>query len=277
MYKDLFTVFGYTIQTHAVISVIAILLGFGVALTLTKKTIYYEHVYNYIFWALVGSIIGARLWHVFIFNWGYYADHPAQIIAIWEGGISILGAVVGGAVALVIYCIKHRLDFLEMADYMALPMMLGMGVGRFACFFGGDAYGSPNPDGFGIVFPEGTIAHDTYGAVPLWPTNILESQGDIVIFAILLYLFGKKLRKGWILSAFFFLYGLLRFTVSFYRGDSPEYALSLTAGQWTALVFMLFAVILWLYTTFRQPTFFATKTASAEGIDETKEEEETKE
>src|SRR5690606_5185073 len=139
MYKDLFHIFGYTVQSHAVMSVIAIFLGFGVALTLMRKTTYYEHIYKSIFWAIIGAIIGARLWHVFVFHWPYYMQHPGQIVAIWQGGISVLGAIVGGSVALIIYCLKHRLDFLDLGDYLSPAMMLGMGVGRIACFLTGDA------------------------------------------------------------------------------------------------------------------------------------------
>ncbi|MGV3487581.1 MAG: prolipoprotein diacylglyceryl transferase, partial [Tuberibacillus sp.] len=250
--KDLFTVFGYTVQTHAVVSVIAILLGFGVALTLTKKTIYQEHVRNYIFWALIGSIIGARLWHVFVFQWPYYMHHPAEIIAIWNGGISIMGAIVGGIVSLMLYVYKHKLDFWEFADYLAPPLVLGMGIGRVACFFGGDAFGSPTHLGFGVVFPEGTIAYDTYGSEPLWPVIIWESQGDIFIFAILLYLLGKKFFKGFIFTVYLFLYGVLRFVLEFFRGDSPDYA-GLSGGQWTAIAFMVIALIIFVYLFIKQP------------------------
>ena len=254
MHKDLFTIFGYTIQTHAVISVIAILLGFGVALTLTRKTIYHEHVYNYIFWALIGSIIGARLWHVFVFQWPYYMHHPSEIIAIWNGGISILGAIVGGVVALLLYIYKYKLDFWEFADYLAPALILGMGIGRVACFFAGDAFGAPTHSGFGIVFPEGTIAYDTYGSEPLWPVIIWESQGDIFIFAILIYLLGKKLFKGFIFTVYLFLYGVLRFVLEFFRGDSPDYA-GLSGGQWTSIGFMIIGVIIFVYLLIRKPGY----------------------
>jgi len=254
MHKDLFTIFGYTIQTHAVISVIAILLGFGVALTLTRKTIYHEHVYNYIFWALIGSIIGARLWHVFVFQWPYYMHHPSEIIAIWNGGISILGAIVGGVVALLLYIYKYKLDFWEFADYLAPALILGMGIGRVACFFAGDAFGAPTHSGFGIVFPEGTIAYDTYGSEPLWPVIIWESQGDIFIFAILIYLLGKKLFKGFIFTVYLFLYGVLRFVLEFFRGDSPDYA-GLSGGQWTSIGFMIIGIIIFVYLLIRKPGY----------------------
>jgi phosphatidylglycerol:prolipoprotein diacylglycerol transferase len=246
MYKDLFTVFGYTIQTHAVISIIAIILGFGVALTLTRHTIYHEHVYNYIFWALIGSIIGARIWHVFVFQWPYYMHHPAEIIAIWNGGISIMGAIVGGIVSLLLYVHKYKLNFWDFSDYLAPALMLGMGIGRVACFFGGDAFGSPTHSGYGIVYPEGTIAYDTFGSEPLWPVINWEIEGDFVIFAILLYFFGKKVFQGFIFSLFLFLYGLLRFTMEFFRGDSPNYA-GFSGGQWTSIAFMIIAVVVFLY------------------------------
>ncbi|MDC3412939.1 prolipoprotein diacylglyceryl transferase [Terrihalobacillus insolitus] len=257
MYKDLFTIFGYTIQTHAVISVIAIIVGYGVAITMMKGTKYQSILDHLIFYLLIGAIIGARFWHVFVFQWPYYSQHPLKILMIWQGGISILGAIVGGIAALIIYVYKHKLDFWELADYLAPPMILAMGIGRAACLFSGGAFGSPTGSSFGMVFPEGTIAYEYYGSQPLWPAVIWESQGDILIFAILFYVFGKQLFKGSVFTLFIFLYGMERFLLSFFRGDSPQYALGLTAGQWTSVALMVIAVILAIFIfvkyRFRKP------------------------
>ncbi|MCM3631856.1 prolipoprotein diacylglyceryl transferase [Paenibacillus camelliae] len=251
MYKDLFHIFGYTVQSHAVMSVIAIFLGFGVALTLMRKTTYYEHIYKSIFWAIIGAIIGARLWHVFVFHWPYYMQHPGQIVAIWQGGISVLGAIVGGSVALIIYCLKHRLDFLDLGDYLSPAMMLGMGVGRIACFLTGDAFGRPTGREFGITYPKGTIAYNTYGDQPLWPVISWEIQADFVVFAILLYLFGKRLPKGFLFFVYLLLYGTVRFFLEFFRGDSERFALNLTGGQWTSLGFIIVGLVLGIWVSIR--------------------------
>lgn len=245
----MFSVFGYSVQTHSVVSVLAILLAYGVVLGMTRKTIYYEHIKNFIIYGIIGAIIGARLWHVFVFQFPYYSQHPLQIFAIWSGGISIEGAIAGGIISLIIYTIVHRINFWEMADYMAPAMILGQGIGRIACFMAGDAFGKPTGSHFGIIFPKGTVAYSYYGSQPLWPAINWEIQGDIVIFAILctiLLLARHRLATGWIFLFYIFLYDVLRFILEYFRGDSPRYG-SLTGGQWDAIAIVVISAGIMIY------------------------------
>lgn len=251
MYKNLFTIFGYTVQTHAVISLIAIILAMGVAYSLTRGTNYQGHIADFIIWGVIGAIIGARVWHVFIFQWPTYRAHPLEIFAVWAGGISILGAIVGGGVALFLYCKRYKLDFLDLADYFSTALILGMGIGRIACYMAGDAFGIPTHSDFGTVFPKGTIAYYTFGSQPLWPAIAWEIQGDFVIFAILFFLLYRRLSKGMILWLFLLLYGALRFSLGFVRGDSPKLAWGMNGGQFTTLAFMIVGVIAILITIAR--------------------------
>lgn len=253
MYKDLFNLFGYEVQTHGVISVLAILLGFGVGLALTKKTIYFKHLQDFLIYGVIGAIIGARIWHVFIFQWPTYSHHPLQIFAIWEGGISIEGAIAGGIVTLMIYSRYHKISFLEFMDYLSPAVILAQGIGRIACFMNGDAFGKPTGGNFGIVYPKGSYAYNYYGSKPLWPAEVWESQGNMIIFCILfmlLMLAGHRLKKGWIASFYVFLYFLERFILEFFRGDSPRYN-HLTGGQWSALAIIAIDLGFMVYLAMR--------------------------
>lgn len=241
MHKDLFNLFGYIVQTHAVLSLLAIILGYGVGLALTKNTIYYKHLQDFLIPGVIGGIIGARIWHVFVFQWPTYSHHPLQIFEIWQGGISIEGAIAGGIVTLVIYSRYHKISFWEFADYLAPATILAQGIGRIACFMNGDAFGSPTGKHFGIVYPKGTVAYDYYGSQPLWPAEVWESQGNMILFCILFMLrvfAGHRLTKGWIISFYIVLYFLERFILEFFRGDSPHYY-HLTGGQWSALAIIV--------------------------------------
>ncbi|WP_170006495.1 prolipoprotein diacylglyceryl transferase [Bacillus fonticola] len=243
MFKDFITIFGYTIQTHGVVSVIAILLGYGVAKVRVKGTVYEKHMDNFIFYAIIGAIIGARFWHVFIFQWPYFSQNPGEILMIWKGGISILGAIVGGIIVLFFYTRKHKLSFFEMADYLAPALILGQGIGRAAELLAGDVFGSPTGGNFGMVYPEGTVAYSYYGSQPLWPADIWESQGNFVIYAILVILGAKMLPKGWLFLSYIAMYFAQRFILEFFRGDSPNYLFNLTAGQWTSIWVIIAAII----------------------------------
>jgi phosphatidylglycerol:prolipoprotein diacylglycerol transferase len=252
LFKDLFTIFGYTVQTHGVVSVIAIILAYGVAKVMVKGTVYEKHMPNFTFYALIGAIIGARFWHVFIFQWPYYSQNPEQILMFWHGGVSILGGIVGGAIVMIFYTYKHKLSFFELADYLAPALILGQGIGRIACLLAGDVFGSPTGGNFGIIFPEGTNAYSYYGSQPLWPAVVWESQGDFVIFAILFILSGRKLPKGWLFLAYVVMYFMQRFMLEFLRGDSPDYLFNLTAGQWTSFWVIIAAIILGIILLIRQ-------------------------
>jgi phosphatidylglycerol:prolipoprotein diacylglycerol transferase len=248
----LFNVFGYPVHSYGLVVACSLLLAYGVAIVLTKGTVYQQHLSSFILYAIIGALICARIWHVFFFQWPYYSQHPGEILAIWNGGISILGAIVGGAIAMVIYTRRHKLDVWEMADYLAPAVVLGQGLGRIACLLNGDAFGSPTGSTFGLVYPPGTMAYEQYGSTPLWPAEVWEGQGDFVIFALLLIMSGRRPPKGWIILSYVILYSFLRFMLEFLRGDSPRYLFDWTAGQWTTFPTMVVAVLVGLYLYVRQ-------------------------
>jgi len=229
----LFTIGGFTLYTHGVVTAAAAVLAYGMALYLTAGTPYREHVSNLVPYLFVGAVVFARVWHVFFFQWAYYSRHLTEIAAIWKGGISIQGALIGGFVAMIVYAKRHRLSFWELADLLAPAIVLGQSIGRIGCFLNGDAYGSPTGLGFGMVYREGTGAYDAYGSQPLWPAELFESQWDLIVFVVLMLLKGRRWAKGSLFLTYNILYSLGRFNLEWLRGDSPRYAFHWTAGQWT--------------------------------------------
>lgn len=183
-----FEIAGFPIRAYGTIIVMAIILSLGVGLYLAKGTIYRKHLWDIVFSVLIGSIIGARVWEVFFFQGAYYLQHPLEAFAVWNGGLSIQGGLIGGFVSGLIYCYRQKINFWEFADIVAPALVFGQGLGRIACFLNGDAFGSPTGSNFGLVYPPGTMAYDTYGSQPLWPAEIWEGQWDIVTFALLLML-----------------------------------------------------------------------------------------
>lgn len=243
----LFTVGDFAIRSYGLVVAMAILLALGVAHFLTRGTQYQKHLANLIVYVVLGAIICARIWHVFFFQWGYYKNHLLEIPAIWNGGIAIQGAQVGGFIAAAIYMRVHRLAFWPFADLVAPAIILGQAIGRIACFLNGDAYGSPTGSGFGIVYPEGTMAYDAYGSQPLWPAEVWEGQWDLIVFAILIALRNKKWPTGFMFLSYSVLYAIGRFMLEFLRGDSPRYALQWTAGQWTSVSVIMVSIGLMIF------------------------------
>lgn len=243
----LFEIAGFSIRSYGLIVGLAILLAIGVAYYLAKGTIYQRHILDLVFYSIIGGIIGARIWHVFFFQWGYYSKNLSEIFSIWNGGIAIQGGLVGGFAGAFIYTRIKKLSFWELADIVAPAIILGQAVGRIACFLNGDAFGAPTNSGFGIVYPEGTIAYERYGSQPLWPAEVWEGQLDLIGFGILMAMKNLKLPKGVLFLSYNMIYAVIRFSMEFMRGDSPRYTLQWTAGQWTSASIFAVALVLMLY------------------------------
>ncbi|WP_239617983.1 prolipoprotein diacylglyceryl transferase [Cohnella mopanensis] len=250
----LFTIGDFHVHSYGVVVALAVLLALGVARYLAAGTSYQEHVVNIVPYVFVGAILCARIWHVFFFQWEYYSKHLTEIVYIWNGGIAIQGALIGGFVALIVYTKKHRLSFWKLTDLLAPAIVLGQSIGRIACFLNGDAYGSPTGSGFGIVYPEGTMAYDVYGSQPLWPAEIWEGQWDLIVFVLLILLRSRKWTAGVLFLSYNILYSFGRFNLEWLRGDSPRYAFSWTAGQWTSFSVIAVSLGMMIYLVMRDRT-----------------------
>lgn len=114
----------------------------------------------------------------------------------------------------------------------------------------GDAFGHPTGQDFGLLYPDTTLAYHTYGAQPLWPAEVWECQGDLLIFVLLLWYGCKTRAEGTTFCLYIMLYSLLRFFLENYRGDYGTLALGLKSAQLTSLTAFAGAFILFLYFHF---------------------------
>lgn len=241
----LFTIWGFPVRSYGLFVAIAILLAIGVTLYFAKQADKNEdHIYNLSIYSVIGGLAGARLWEVLFFSPGYYMHHLSEILAVWHGGLSIQGGLVGGVAVAIWYMRKIGWNFWETADIFAPGMVLGQAVGRIACLLNGDAYGAPTGSSFGLVYPPGTMAYERYQSQPLWPAEVWEGQWDLIILALLLILKNRKLPQGTLFLIYAALYSAGRFGLEFLRGDSPKYLFEWTAAQWTSISVIAVSVIL---------------------------------
>src|SRR3989338_1180099 len=89
-----------------------------------------EQIDEFIFYLLIGTIIGARLFYVIFYNFGHYLENPLSILALWQGGLSFHGGLAGAFVSGMIFCRKNKLSYLKLADILALPLAFGLFLGR---------------------------------------------------------------------------------------------------------------------------------------------------
>lgn len=192
-------------------------------------------------WLVIGLIIGARLGYVIFYNLPFYISHPLRLFAIWEGGMSFHGGLIGTAFSGFIYLRKRGLDFWEFADLIVVTVPVGLGLGRLGNFINAELYGRVTTLPWGMIFPSG-------GDLPRHPSQLYELFLEgILLFVILWWIKDFPFRKGTLFCSFFFLYSTLRFFVEFFREPDPQlgFILSfLTMGQILSILMVIGALVL---------------------------------
>ncbi len=247
MHPILFHLGSFEVRAWGLMVAIGVIAGMALALRLARKEgIEEEIIYDFVMWAIIAGLLGARIWEV-AFSWQNYTSDPLSALKFWDGGLSIQGAIAGGTLAAVWFIKKRGLQFWRFADIGAPSLILGQAIGRIGCFLNGDAFGIPTSSWFGVIYQPGTPAFSMYGAIPLVPAELMEGAGDLLILGILLLLLRHRPYRGFVALMYFVLYSLLRFTLEFWRGDSLLVANTLKAAQVSSLVIAVTAIVLILF------------------------------
>lgn len=253
MHQYLFFIGDFPIRAYGLVLSLSIILATGVAYFFAKQDgRWHEHIVDMGIYCGLGGILGARLWDVFFFDWGYYQNHLSEFFNVWQGGMAIQGGVLLGAIVGVIYTKRHHIDTWAMADILAPAIILGQALGRIANLLNGDAFGAPTGSAFGILYPATTLAYQTYGAQPLWPAEIWEGQLDIVIFALLLIFRTTNHAKGQVFILYTMLYSAARFFLEYLRGDYNNLIFGLKSAQMTSLVVFLIGLVLFIWRGYKE-------------------------
>lgn len=268
MHPYLFFIGDFPIRAYGLILMSAIFLAVVAAYFFARQDgRWHSHIFDLGLYCGFAGIIGARLWDVFFFDWGYYQNHLLEIPFVWQGGMAIQGGVIAGALAGYWYTKKHNIDSWAFADIVAPAIIIGQAIGRMANVMNGDAFGHPTGGDFGILYQAGTLARRVYGDQPLWPAEIWESQLDIVILVLLLGVRTLNHAKGQVFALYVMLYSLLRFGLEFLRGDYVNLTLGLKSAQISSLLFFTIALGCFLWAGYKEkklpfgPWFVATDTS----------------
>jgi phosphatidylglycerol:prolipoprotein diacylglycerol transferase len=182
-------------------------------------------VENLYFYLILGLVIGARLGYVLFYDLKMYLKDPLEIFAIWHGGMSFHGGLIGVLIVAILFCWKRKKSFWKIADLIIVTAPIGLGLGRIGNFINGELYGRVTQVPWGMIFPRG-------GPLPRHPSQLYESalEGGI-LFLVLWLLKDKKFPAGTLLPIFIGLYGAFRFFVEFFR--EPDVQLGFVAGPFT--------------------------------------------
>ena len=185
-----------------------------------------------LFVAVLGVILGGRLGYVLFYKPSHYLSNPLEIFAIWQGGMSFHGGLLGVMAAMAFAAWRHRIDYLRLMDYVAPLCPLGIAAGRMGNFINGELWGRVTDVPWGMVFRGA-------GDAPRHPSQLYQFALEGMLLFIILWWYSAKPRPRGAVSALFLIgYGSLRFIAEF--GREPDaflgyLALGLTMGQWLCL------------------------------------------
>lgn len=195
-------------------------------------------------WAIPGGIIGARLLYV-LDNWGFYSANPGQIVAVWNGGIAVYGAIAGGVVAGAAYAVWKRYPVRRLLDLSAPALILAQGVGRVGDLINGEHFSTPSNLPWAVVYTN--PASPGVGMPPSHPAVGYEMLADFALFGVLWLVRGRLRPEGSLFALYAALYAVIRLAFSPLRLDSNTYALGLSQQGWASVVVLVGAIVALLY------------------------------
>lgn len=196
-----------------------------------------------LFFGALGVILGGRLGYVLFYQFGYFMQHPNEILAVWQGGMSFHGGFLGVLVAMGLFARKYQLKWLNIMDFVAPLVPIGLGAGRMGNFINGELWGRVTNSEYGMVFPrvDQLLRH---------PSQLYEFTLEGICLFLILWIYSSKPRETGAISALFLIgYGSFRFIAEYTR--EPDSYLGLLSmgfsmGQWLSLPMMLVGIWMWV-------------------------------
>jgi phosphatidylglycerol:prolipoprotein diacylglycerol transferase len=201
---------------------------------------------DFIVWVTLGIILGGRIGYVLFYNPAHFAEHPREIIELWNGGMSFHGGFTGCVVAVVLFARKRGLSILSLGDITCAVGPIGIFLGRIANFINGELWGRPADVPWAMIFPGG-------GPLPRHPSQLYEAalEGLLLLVVLALLIRGGALKRpGMIIGAFAAVYAVARSTGEFFREPDAQLGFlwgGATMGQLLSIPLFIAGICLILY------------------------------
>jgi len=259
----LFQLGSLQVRWYGLMYVIGFVLGGFLGKKLAREKFFQiteKQVDTFITYTMVGIFVGARLVYCFVYNPSYYLQNPLEIPAVWHGGLSYHGAIIGLYFALSLFAKNYRIPNLQVFDATALMGSQGIFFGRMGNFINGELWGRVTDVPWGIVFPEG-------GPHPRHPSQIYEALLEGLLVFILLWILKKRFKiYGLLASCYLIFYGIARFIIEFFREPDVQmgyYLGFLTMGQILCFLMILGGAVLYYYSLKKNIPFKKVKKPSS--------------
>lgn len=234
------------------------LIGFLVGYKIVEKMFKHEGapekwLGSLLLWVMVGTIVGARLGHVFFYAWDYYSQHPIEILYTWEGGLASHGGAIGVLLAVLAFSkFTAKRSALWTFDKLVVAVAMVAGLIRLGNLFNSEIFGHATDLPWGFMFVNSPEWHAMYAGKACHPTQIYEALCYFALFALLMWMYWKKdaqTRPGLLFGTFLVGTFLTRFCIEFIKNDQVDFEASMTLnmGQWLSIPFVLAGIGLIIY------------------------------
>jgi phosphatidylglycerol:prolipoprotein diacylglycerol transferase len=209
-----------------------------------------QDVEDFLFMGVMGVVLGGRIGYCLFYKPAYYLAHPFEVFAVWQGGMSFHGGMLGVIVAMVWFARSRGKPMLQVADFVAPCVPTGLAAGRLGNFINGELWGRvSSPD-----LPWGMVFRGA-GDMPRHPSQIYQFLMEGLLLFLLLWLYARKERKpGQVAAAFLFWYGVFRFVAEVFREPDAHLgilSLGMSMGQWLCVPMILGGAGLWWWSQHR--------------------------
>jgi prolipoprotein diacylglyceryl transferase len=212
-----------------------------------------DGIYDIAFWVVIAGVIGARLYHVFS-DYELFTHDVPRAFEIWRGGLSIWGAVIGGAIAVIVVCRRRHLATLAVMDCMAPGIVLAQAIGRWGNYFNQELFGKPStlPWALEIAPSHRPAAYVQYATFQ--PIFLYESLACLAIFGALLFTERRvELKLGQTFALYIVLYTFCRFWFENMRSDFAHKIGPLRFNAWVALLVFVFGILWFVWLGRHEP------------------------
>ena len=253
MFPRLFHIGSFGIPTYGVLVALGVLLGLWISVRNSEKQgIKAENAWDFGIAVVLAGIIGSKILYILV-DWRAYAEHPREIFSLstLQAGGVFSGGLIGAFVVAWWFVRKHHMPALATCDAFSPGLAMGHAIGRLGCFAAGCCYGKPTSHFWGVTFTNPLAAQyvGTPLNIALEPTQLFESAAELIIFAILTWMFARKKFDGQVFGAYLFLYGIARFLIEFLRDDpgrgGPYFGGLLSGTQLIAIGLVVTGGIIW--------------------------------
>ena len=211
-----------------------------------------QDIEDILFYGVMGVILGGRIGYCVFYKPGYYAEHPLEVLALWQGGMSFHGGMLGVFVATAVFAWQRQRAWLWVTDFIAPCVPTGLAAGRVGNFINGELWGRAADPAlpWAMVFPRGA------GDLPRHPSQVYQFLLEGLLLFVVLWLYARKDQPtGHVSGAFLLGYGLLRFTAEFFREPDAHLgllSLGMSMGQWLCVPMVVVGVWLWWWAPRQQ-------------------------